>query len=312
MDPIVDVNIAVYNHARYLRKTLDSVLSQKTDFPFRLVIGDDFSTDGSRDILKEYEQRYPEQVKVIYQEKNLGFDSDERNGTIMLKHSTAKYIAFLDGDDYWIDDSKLQKQISFLEANTDYSICFHKVMVDEDGKLKEDTITNPPGITTTMTDLVRGNFIHTPSVVFRNKRKLPKWFNKAMPADYPLYLLLTANGEKIRMIDEVMAVYRVHGGGIWSTDGYNKFEQKMANTLLNCAREINLYDQELIQYNMMRLSSSIYNKGYIDVSRSHYFSHAIWAYKHTNYTFRQLLHMLFPRTRGIIKSFLRSKQLQKV
>ena len=114
------------------------------------------------------------------------------------------------------------------------------------------------------------------------------------------------------MIDEFMAVYRVHGGGIWSTDGYSKFEQKMANTLLNCAREIHLYDEELIQYNMMRLSSSIYNTGYRDVTKLRYFTHAIWAYQHTSYTFKQLVYLLFPRTRGIIKSLLKGKKLQKV
>jgi len=100
MDTIVDVNIAVYNHAPFLRKALDGALAQKTNFPFRLLIGDDCSTDGSVAILKEYESKFSERIKVIYQPKNLGLNSVERNGVILLKNSTAKYIALLDGDDY--------------------------------------------------------------------------------------------------------------------------------------------------------------------------------------------------------------------
>ena len=123
MEALVDVNIAVYNHAAYLRQTLDSALSQKTNFKFRILVGDDFSTDGSRDILREFELKYPEQMKVIYQEKNLGFKSSDTNGLRILRSSTGKYIAVLDGDDLWTDSFKLQKQVDFLESNSDYVLC---------------------------------------------------------------------------------------------------------------------------------------------------------------------------------------------
>ena len=136
MDYLVDVNIAVYNHALFLEKTLDSVLEQKTNFPFRLLIGDDFSTDGSIEILKRYEREFPDKIKVIYQPKNLGLNSSERNGIIILKKSTAKYIALLDGDDYWTDAYKLQKQVDFLESNPEFSICFHLVeSINDQGQI---------------------------------------------------------------------------------------------------------------------------------------------------------------------------------
>jgi len=215
--PLVDINIAVYNHEAYLRQTIESVLSQQTTFPFRLLIGDDCSTDGSIAILKEFEQKYPEQIKVIYQKKNLGLQSSERNGIVLLNNSTAKYIALLDGDDYWSDTHKLQKQIEFLELNPDYAICFHGV--NEMGLDKQLQLSQlaPEPRTYTIDDLaVSWNFIHTVSVVFRNTfGKLPDWFGQSPAADYTLHMLNASTG-KIYYMPEPMGVYRKFVG-IWGT-----------------------------------------------------------------------------------------------
>jgi len=219
MDYLVDVNIAVYNHALFLEKTLDSVLEQKTNFPFRLLIGDDFSTDGSIEILKRYEREFPDKIKVIYQPKNLGLNSPERNGIIILRKSTAKYIALLDGDDYWTDAYKLQKQVDFLESNPEFSICFHLVeSLNDQGQIigENNDQVSGPGVYT-IVDLAKGNMIYTPSVVFRNmlNGELPDWFSKSFIGDYVLHMLSARHG-KIYCIPEVMAVYRIHSAGTWS------------------------------------------------------------------------------------------------
>lgn len=211
LNPVVDINIAVYNHAPYLRQTLEGALSQKTDFEFRLLIGDDFSTDGSREILKEYELKYPEVIKVIYQNKNLGFKSSDTNGLIIFRNSTAKYIAFLDGDDYWMDINKLQKQVDILEKNKSFVACSSNVFERTGDDLafvenKKDIIS--------FSDLALGNDLHTSSVLFRNVIQIPEWYTKCAMGDWIIWLLLTKNGS-IYNFKEPMAVYRMHSNGIW-------------------------------------------------------------------------------------------------
>ncbi len=219
MDYLVDVNIAVYNQAAFLEKTLDDVLEQKAEFPYRILIGDDYSTDGSIEILKRYERKFPDKIVIIYQTKNLGMNSSERNGIILLKKSTAKYIALLDGDDYWTDNLKLQKQVDFMEANPDYSTCYHPVYIlNAGGHLERETLnTLTVPHTYTLTDLAHGNIIHTPSVLFRNGliREFPEWFIKCAAADYVIHMLNAKKG-KIYFMPDVMAVYRIHSGGVWS------------------------------------------------------------------------------------------------
>jgi glycosyltransferase involved in cell wall biosynthesis len=224
MEILVDINIAVYNHAQYLRKTLDGVLQQKALFKYRLLIGDDCSTDGSVEILKEYEKKYPDKIKVIYQPKNLGFRSTERNGLILLKNSTAKYIALLDGDDYWTDPNKLQKQVIFLEANPQISGCFHDViLVDENNKLISENYYCPHKEIFNQVDcLYWGGAYSTCSLMFRSLvfENVPDWFLKSS-SDYTLDLLITEFGD-IAHLPENMGAYRIHKGGIWQGSATHK------------------------------------------------------------------------------------------
>lgn len=224
MEALVDVNIAVYNHVAYLKQTLESALAQKTNFKFRLLIGDDFSTDGSRDILKEFELKYPEQIRVIYQEKNLGFKSSDTNGLRILRNSTAKYIAFLDGDDYWTDPLKLQKQIDFLEANPDYVLSAANATVinytnrpfrsiychfDKDQSFDQRRI-------------LMEFYCPTLSIVFRNcLHNIPEWFHKVKSGDTFLHLMLSQYG-KFYYMNFIAGVYRQHDAGISNIN--NKIE----------------------------------------------------------------------------------------
>ena len=229
MEPLVEINIAVYNHAPYLRAALDGVLNQKTTFPFRLLIGDDCSTDGSIEILKEYEKKYPDKVKVIYQPKNLGLKSPDRNGIILLKKSTAKYIALLDGDDFWISPNKLQEQISFLEANNDVVMSAHNSnMLFPDGEIvalnRDNRYTKGPHEKVySAEDYITRAFFQTSSMVFRREAlgELPDWFATAFGGDFFIVLLTVTKGN-IHYINDIMSVYRINPN---STSNYHsRFE----------------------------------------------------------------------------------------
>lgn len=121
MDITVSIIMLVYNHERFLSQALDSVLMQKVNFDYELIVGEDCSLDKSREILKSYEEKFGKSLVPLYREKNLGMN---RNMEDCLKHCRGKYVAFLEGDDFWLDPCKLQKQVDFLEQHPDYAAVY--------------------------------------------------------------------------------------------------------------------------------------------------------------------------------------------
>ena len=214
-NPKVSVCMIVYNHAIFLEEAIKGVINQKTDFDVELVISNDASTDNSDEVILDLIKGSNSiNIKYFNHSINLGM---MRNFNFALNNCKGKYIALLDGDDYWTDPLKLQKQVGFLEANPEYGICFHKVKIFDQAKQKliEDDITREVEETTAINELAKGNYIHTPSVVLRNDFFLPKWFKKSPLGDWSLYMLAIKN-RKIKKIEEEMAVYRVHSTSIWS------------------------------------------------------------------------------------------------
>ncbi|WP_180754330.1 glycosyltransferase [Hymenobacter sp. DG01] len=205
-----------YNHEPFIAEAIESVLMQKGDFDLELVIGEDCSTDGTLSIINEYQRRFPNVVRVITSSHNVGA---QMNFVRAYNACEGEYVAMLEGDDYWIDELKLQKQVAFLNNNRDYSICFHNMNVvhEEDNR----TITSNPVNQKTdldINDLAERNYITTASCVFRNKivTTFPKWFYKAIAGDYCLHMLNAREG-KIKYFSDIMGVYRVHSGGMWQT-----------------------------------------------------------------------------------------------
>lgn len=139
MDKIVlSVIFITYNHEKYVEKALRSVCEQVTDFPFEVVVGEDCSTDSTRDILRRVAEEYPDKVRLLFREKNFGRPTLNVYNTTM--ESRGEYLAYLEGDDYWTDKYKLQKQVDFLRAHPGYIACTHScVMIDENS----DPITDP-------------------------------------------------------------------------------------------------------------------------------------------------------------------------
>lgn len=135
-NPLVSVQCITYNHENYIAQALDGFLMQKTNFPFEVIVHDDASSDRTADIVREYERKYPKIIKAIYQTENQYSKRDGSIRRIMNEACKGKYLAFCEGDDYWIDENKLQMQVDFLEKNPEYSAYFSNVEgIDADGRL---------------------------------------------------------------------------------------------------------------------------------------------------------------------------------
>ncbi|MEG9328953.1 glycosyltransferase [Salinimicrobium catena] len=221
-NPVVSVCVQTYQHESYIKNCLDGILMQKINFPLEILLGEDDSDDATREICIDYAQKYPDRIRLFlhHRENNIkigGRPTGRFNFLHNIYSAQGKYIALCEGDDYWIDPYKLQKQVDFLEANPNYVLCFHKIKIlTRGGKIVDDFITNPPANSTDLKDFTeKGNYIHTPSGVFRNSiQKFPLEFTHVPFGDYFLYFLLGRYG-KFYCLDEAMAIYR-HGVGIIS------------------------------------------------------------------------------------------------
>mgnify|MGYP001771396543 CR=1 FL=1 len=215
----VSVQCLVYNHASYLRQCLDGFVMQKTSFKYEVIVHDDASTDGSTDIIRDYAQKFPNIFKVIIQHQNVYSKGISPTKKYVLPLCTGKYIAMCEGDDYWTDPYKLQKQVDYMEAHPECAICFHPVMVHDQrtGDEYPDTLTKVPQITT-INDLARlSNYIHMPSVMYRHNQEViwkMEQLGKTGVGDYLMSMLYAENGNICKLPD-YMAVYR-QGVGVWT------------------------------------------------------------------------------------------------
>lgn len=222
-EPLCTVCILTYQHGRFIKECLDSVLNQKTSFPLEIIIGEDASTDGTREVCVDYALRYPDIIRLFlhHRENVIKFNkkaSGRFNFLYSLANAKGKYISFCEGDDYWSYSYKLQNQVDFLEKNENYSICFHNVQIDNNGEFVEDYIARRVSSITDIYDLAKGNYIHTTSVVFRKEllNGYPEEFIKAPIGDYPLLMYLAQFG-KIKKLEINAAVYRLHSNSMWSS-----------------------------------------------------------------------------------------------
>ena len=218
-ESLVTVCLITYNQAVFIEQAIQSILQQKTDFYFNVVIADDCSNDGTTDIVKKYAAQYPEIITAILQNPNVG---PGKNYGELIDTATGKYIAYLEGDDYWTDDNKLQGQVNILEVNPEYVSCFTNVLeiYSEDVKDKRNYLQNGsyPKSIIGYNELIYKNYIQTCSIVFRNKlaNPFPKWVINLKVGDWPLHILLSQYGDSF-YIHKVMAAHRNHPMGLWSS-----------------------------------------------------------------------------------------------
>lgn len=222
----VTVCCVTYNHKKFIAQALDSFVMQKTTFPFQVLVGDDASTDGTTEIVREYAKKYPEIIKPILHEKNIGAFN---NSLSLYQAAKTEYVAICDGDDYWTDPLKLQKQVDFLDAHPDFAVCFHPVEVKwEDNSQKTTLFPTKKQLKDkavfTLADLFKENFMQTNSILFRWRFKQENisdyWTDEINPGDYHLNLLHAQTG-KIGFLPDVMAAYRKQSSGIWYEAGKN-------------------------------------------------------------------------------------------
>lgn len=259
--PLVSVVMITYGQEKYITQAINGVFIQKTNFPVELIIANDCSPDNSDIVIKETIKNAPENIRVNYirHEKNIGMNP---NFLFALKQAQGKYIAICEGDDYWIEPTKLQKQVDFLEQNPDYVICCHNINF-----IKGDEITTPNNFEKyfgerTIEDLSKENIIPTLSSVFRNLNlEFPKWFHSIPFGDYPLWLLHAKYG-KIMFMKDIMGMYRQEVG-VWSGKTKNyigiiDFLNKIMDELEDFPSAINNLRNQKIRYiKLMLLKTSL-------------------------------------------------------
>jgi glycosyltransferase involved in cell wall biosynthesis len=240
LSPKVSVLLITYNHEKFIGQAIDSVVMQKTTFPMEVVIGEDCSTDGTRAIVRAYSQKYPELIRAIFPETNQG---PFQNVLRTLNACRGEYVAGLEGDDYWTDPEKLQVQADFLDSHPECAISFHKVtQVFEDG-------SKPPFETpefrkhiATIEDLLGGEFgnlIPSCSAMWRRGLfdRLPEWVEEIGFSDWVIHVLNATKGHA-GFINRRMGVYRIHGGGIWSTQSWRSVMERWVKAYDYMDREL--------------------------------------------------------------------------
>ncbi len=217
----VSICCITYNHEKYITQAIESILIQRTDFPIEVLIFDDASTDRTAKIIRSYEEKYPTLIKPIYQTVNQYSKGIKPTLKYNFPRAKGKYIAICEGDDYWTDPDKLQKQVDFLDSHPECAISFHAARFIYENGSQPSFDRYPPGRKTiyNLNDLLSGgNKITSCTVMFRNGliREFPSWYYQMPMGDWPLHLLNAQYGD-IVYIDEVMAIRRIHGRGMWSS-----------------------------------------------------------------------------------------------
>jgi len=235
----VSVIVTTYNHEKYISQALDSVITQKFDGDLEIIIGDDCSKDSTPEIIEEYKKSNIDTIIIPKNKYNLGIT---KNLQRCIKHCTGEYIAICEGDDYWVDDKKIEKQVNYLESNIDCSMCFNKLYLyyqDQDAMIihpSQEKIKTESKFT--IKDLIYDNFIGNFSCCMYRK-KLVDFLNENIynfyTVDWMFNMAISEFG-KIGFIDEVMSVYRIHGGGAWSGNS----EEKKLLDWIEC---IDVYDE---------------------------------------------------------------------
>ncbi|TWT07116.1 glycosyltransferase [Planococcus sp. CPCC 101016] len=244
---MVSIECTSYNHEDFIAEALDSMLMQRTNFAYEILIHDDASTDGTADIIRRYEQKYPEIIKPIYQTEN-----QYSKGVLveLFNHERArgKYMAICEGDDYWTDSNKLQKQVDYMEAHPECSMCVHAA--ERVSAITKKTVSairpSHKNRIFSVEEVIEGggDLFATNSIVYSREKmpEMPEFYLNATIGDYPLVICGALNGT-VYYIDENMAAYRVEVKGSWTAVQVSDVSKKQEHLQEVAAMldEINVY-----------------------------------------------------------------------
>jgi glycosyltransferase involved in cell wall biosynthesis len=257
-NPMVSVVMMTRNHEKFISQAIDSVISQNCDFGIELLIGEDFSSDATRGVCEDYQKKYPHLIRLIVAYKNVGILP---NFLRLVSRSRGKYIALLEGDDYWIDELKLKKQVDLMETHPEYSWCGAKTM-NRTFWVKEKPYYD-------LEDTLRRYILHTSTILFRSVffEKYPR-FPSSVVWESMLYGYLAQNG-LCGFLNEIVSYYRIHSGGLWTGAEISErmrltrlFTDTMDEYFEHRFTKI-LYDRELWIYKMdtaMRLDKNVWEQ----------------------------------------------------
>jgi glycosyltransferase involved in cell wall biosynthesis len=311
--PLVSVCILTYQHRDYIKQCLDSVLMQETAFTYEVCIGEDESSDGTREICVDYAKKYPDKIKLFLRNRAdvicfAGHPTGRYNLLETLKQCRGKYIALCEGDDYWIDPLKLAKQVDFMESSVGYSGCQHRTMITvDDGNGGADHVQFCQQEELSLHDVLARNFFasdgynvsrtHTSSLLFQREiisSGFPEEFYECSQGDHFLYVLVTIHG-KIRILPDVMSVYRVHGQGLSAKIGLGNYHDKemrrtqflrMYDLFQKIVPQGYFYEIEYIKKGLrLFFENEDAKRTFAEHSKELTFRHALWVWE--NYVQRQ-------------------------
>jgi glycosyltransferase involved in cell wall biosynthesis len=214
--PVVSVLMITFNHREFIGEALESAVTQITDFDYEIVVGDDASSDGTQDIILDFQHRYPDKIRALLHPVNLGC-LGKKNLVKTLFTCRGEYIALLEGDDYWTTPHKLQMQVDFLRNHPECAMCYHPVAhVDSQGNPVGQVGDSPDGKRiSTLEDLIEEDFMGTCSVMFRAGMitKMPEWYFVPLGGDWTLFVILSQHGN-IGRVPGIMGAHRCHPQGL--------------------------------------------------------------------------------------------------
>ena len=315
---MVSVSCITYNHENYIGQALESFVMQKTRFNYELLIHDDASTDKTAEIIRFYQEKYPDLIKPIFQQENLyskGIDVDDLN----TERARGKYIALCEGDDYWTDPLKLQKQVDYMEAHPECSLCVHAAyIVNVIGKRIKPVRPHIGNKVFSVDEVIEGGggLFATNSMMYPRSLDLnkPEFYKNAPVTDYPLAIYLALNGN-VYYIDEYMAAYRKGVSGSWTTT-----EQSSLEKIIIHVKNTEIMLDQLNQYTKHEYSQAINNKKDINQFKIHIAKEQYQVLKEDKYKLilkklgkkektKILIKRYFPRTVKIYKGLRKKYKL---
>ncbi len=304
--------VVTYNHEKFVGKMLDSLLMQETNFPFEIIVGDDCSKDGTQTILKDYQSRFPDKIRLLLHERNLGLNG-KFNALQCFAMAKGEYIAQFDGDDYLTSPHKLQRQVDMLDANPHYSASYHNAEVIFDDNAAPPYLFNTLDKKEIVVDDLIGEeelcFIATSSLVFRRQdfeeNPDPDWTNLSTSGDIPRNIMFASRGP-IGYIDEVMSVYRKNRGGASFADNYES-----ADFLFNRIQlysNINRYFNYLYDSRLKKLIATYYYR----LLFSRQYREAYWPRLKFAVKYLSLAQPSGERKKEVIRDFIVPSVLRRV